>query len=227
MTSRRALLLGPTLALAQSKATALFDGNSFAGWRAPLPEIAIEECWRIAEGCLETIPDAELPHGLSTDIWTAGNYTSFDLRFEYWAEPRGNGGLKYQVQKAIYVEDIAGKQRVIESFEQQPGARVIGYSVALEYQVSAPDEPAGLKSIAARAGALYNKKGPPEHVVAKAGEWNAARVRVEPKGMLRHWLNGDLAMETQLFDPLRPLPIALQHHGTRVRYRQLILEALA
>jgi hypothetical protein len=214
-------------AWAQPARSALFDGRSFAGWKAPLAEISIGESWRIEDGTLATIPDEELAHGLSTDLWTEKVFTAFDFSFEYLAEPAANGGVKFQIERAVFVEDIAGKQRFLKSFAQAPGAHIITYSFALEFQVAAPDEPVGKTNPAARAGSLYRRVAAPAYVTARARDWNRGRIRLERDGKLRHWLNGEPTVETQLTKPVVASPIALQHHGTRVRYRNLLVEELA
>lgn len=225
---RRGFLPLAVTAFAQSKAQqSLFDGITFQGWRAPSPEIGIEDSWRIRDGAIETVPDAELKRNLSTDIWTVTKFTAFDLSFEYWAAPTANGGLKFQVQRPIFVEDIAGKQRLIPTFAQAPGAHIIAYSIALEFQVSAPDEPVGQTKPMARAGSLYNKVAAPAHIAAKAEAWNLCRLRLESNGQLEMWLNGVTTVKTTVPTPLIESPIALQHHGTLVRYRNLMIQSLA
>ncbi len=225
---RRSVLPLAAAAFAQKNTSqSLFDGKTFHGWRAPCPEINIEDSWRIHDGAIQTIPDTELKRNLSTDIWTNAKFTAFDLSFEYWASPTANGGLKFQVQRPIFVEDIAGKQRVIPTFAQAPGAHIIAYSVALEFQVSAPDEPVGQTKPMARAGSLYNKVAAPAHIAAKAEAWNLCRLRLEGNGQLEMWLNGESTVKTTVPTPLIESPIALQHHGTLVRYRNLMIQSLA
>lgn len=224
---RRGFLPLAVTAFAQSKVhQSLFDGKTFQGWRAPVPEIGIEDSWRIRDGAIETVPDTELKRNLSTDIWTVAKFTAFDLSFEYWAAPAANGGLKFQVQRPLFVEDIAGKQRLIPTFAQAPGAHIIAYSVALEFQVSAPDEPDGQRKPTSRAGSLYNKVAAPAHIAAKAESWNLGRLRLEANGQLEMWLNGESTVRTTVPTPLLESPIALQHHGTLVRYRNLRLQPL-
>jgi hypothetical protein len=223
MLRRTALSLVPMLGAAR-RGRDLFDGKSLMGWRAPFAEIPLEECWRVRDGAIETIPDTELKRNLSTDLWTIDNFTAFDLIFEYWAAPAANGGLKFQVRRPILVEDIAGKQRVIPAFAHAPNAHIIAYSVALEFQVSAPDEPDGLRKPTSRAGSLYNKAAAPATVSAKAEAWNLARIRLEPSGALTMWLNGETTVSTSVPTPLLESPIVLQHHGSFVRYRNLRIE---
>lgn len=225
---RRSLfpLLGAAFAQAKDSQP-LFDEKSFQGWRAPFPEIGIEDSWRIRDGAIETVPDTELKRNRSTDIWTVAKFTAFDLCFEYWAAPAANGGLKFQVQRPIFVEDIAGKQRVMASFVQAPDAHIIAYSVALEFQVSAPDEPDGQSKPTSRAGSLYNKVAAPARIASKSEAWNLCRLRLEASGKLEMWLNGETTVETSVPAPLIESPIALQHHGTLVRYRKLMIQSLA
>ncbi len=225
MLRRSALSLLCGLALGQSKRD-LFDGKTLSGWRAPFAEIPLEESWRVRDGAIETVPDTELKRNLSTDLWTADKFTAFDLSFEYWAAPAANGGLKFQVRRAIFVEDIAGNQRVIPTFAQGPNAHIIAYSVASEFQVSAPDEPDGLRKPTSRAGSLYNKVAAPANVSAKAEAWNLGRIRLKASGDLAMWLNGQGTVTAKVATPLVESPIALQHHGSFVRYRNLSIEPL-
>jgi hypothetical protein len=204
----------------------LFDGRTFAGWRAPFAEIPITECWRVRDGAIATLADSELKRNLSTDIWTAGEFGAFELRFEYFAASQANGGVKFQIDEPVFVEDIRGEQRFLPEFAQAPGAHIIAYTRGLEFQVSAPDEPVGQTKPLARAGSLYNKVAAPAEVSAKALAWNKGRIRLEPDGRLRHWLNDALTVDTHLTKPVRRSPIALQHHHTSVAYRRLQLEEI-
>ncbi len=222
---RRELLAGAFAPRAQRQS--LFDGHSFAGWRSPFPEIAITESWRISDGAIATIADEELTRNLSTDLWTVRDFLAFDLHFEYYAAPQANGGVKFQIEEPVFVEDIRGEQRFLSKFVQVPDAHIIAYTRGLEFQVSAPDEPVGQGKPNARAGSLYNKIAAPASVAAKALRWNVGRIRLEREGRLRHWLNGALTVDTVLPQTPHRSPIALQHHHTRVAYRRLLVTDLA
>lgn len=69
---RRSVLPLAAAAFAQNNtAQPLFDGKSFRGWRAPFPEIHIEDSWRIHDGAIQTVPDHELKRNLSTCVGSA------------------------------------------------------------------------------------------------------------------------------------------------------------
>jgi hypothetical protein len=189
----------------------------------PKPEVRLVDCWRIADGVIEVIPDA----ARASDLWTVAEFGAFEMGFEFWPGAGANAGVKFQGKDAIYVDDLAGKQRVIARAEElRPGARLIVYTPALEYQVSAPDEPDGMRKATSRAGSLYNKVAAPTQVSSLREQWNGGRIRLEADGRLRFWLNGALTVEHRLPEPLVRRPIVLQHHGSLVRFRNLEAEAL-
>jgi hypothetical protein len=222
---RRMFLAGWAGALAA--ADSLFDGRSLAGWRNPLPEIPVEGCWRARKGTLEAIPTDEVPGGLASDIWTVRTFRAFDLSFEFLAAPAANSGVKFQIVRALYVEQYRDEERVLPSYAaRRSGARVLAYTQALEYQVADVAEPDGLIRATSRAGALYGKVAPPGDVRPKSGKWNRGRVRLAPDGRLEFWLNGRRTVETTVPTPLRSSAIALQHHATRVAFRGLRVTAL-
>ena len=205
----------------------LFDGRSLAGWRAPLAELPMEGCWRIHDGMLEAIPIPRIRSGLSTDIWTERTFQAFDLTFEFLADPAANSGVKFQIRRALYVELRGDDGVVIPNFAaRRPGAPMAGYSEGLEYQVSDVLEPEGMKRPASRCAGLYGKVAPPDDVRPRSGEWNRGRIRLQADGKLEHWLNDRLAIQTTIATPLRESSIALQHHATRVRFRDLRIAAL-
>lgn len=91
MTRRRALVA--FAAFAESRQT-LFDGTDLRNFRTPSRITGPGVSWRIRDGAIESMPDARR----QCDLWTAEEYQSFDLEFEWKVAPGGNSGVKYLVQ---------------------------------------------------------------------------------------------------------------------------------
>lgn len=91
-----------------------------------------------------------------------------------------------------------------------------------EYQIADHDGDPGAKvDPAQRSGALYGAI-PLEISAAKpVGEWNDARIIVA-SDHVEHWLNGAMTAKYDIDLPFASA-IALQHHTTEVRFRNIRL----
>ena len=78
----------------------LFDGHSFAGWRDPASETPPGDSWAIEDGMLRTKPN---PH-VTEDLITKESFGDFELKFDWKISPRGNTGVKYRIQRAIFID---------------------------------------------------------------------------------------------------------------------------
>jgi hypothetical protein len=95
-----------------------------------------------------------------------------------------------------------------------------------------------------RAGDLYDLVGSNDRTSRPVGEWNESRLLVED-GMVRHWLNGVLTIEVQMwtddwdelvagskfgsmagFGKYRRGHIVLQDHGEVVAFRNIRIREL-
>ncbi|MCC6538804.1 MAG: DUF1080 domain-containing protein [Bryobacterales bacterium] len=203
----------------------LFDGHSFAGWRSPSGETALEGAWRIDPGGLLTVR----PHVQHrTDLWTTRtDYLDFDLEWEWRSTPRANSGIKFWVEKAytlVVIKEDEDWRKVAKPSEAAPHETTIEYTLGLEYQMAAPDEPTALVKPDARAGAIYGIQAPAVEAVKRAGQWNRSRLIVRAD-RIEHWLNGRLVLRAPVAGDLarrrRAGPIALQYHQTEVAFRKL------
>jgi hypothetical protein len=220
--TRRAFAAAALPLLAETQVS-LFDGETFAGWKTPKAEVSIGDCWRIRDGAMEAVPGGPR----RSDLWSVREFTGFDFRFEFWPAAAANAGVKFQGRDAIYVDNLRGQQKVIpRAADLREGAVLIVYTPAYEYQVAAPDEPDGLKNAASRAGSLYSKVPAPAAVESWSERWNRGRIRLEPSGRLRLWLNDRPTVDFQMALPLPPRPLVLQHHDSVVRFRNLRVEVL-
>ena len=186
--------------------TSLMEASSWRGYRKD----AVPEQW-VFEG--DTV---RLTGGGGGDLITRSQYESFELRFQYKLEGRGNSGVMYLVQET-----------------DRPT-----YATGPEYQVLDVtwfgDKGRDPKTA---AGANYAMHGNPEDDARPAGEWNDCLIVVRG-GHVEHWLNGRLQCSYELWTPeweaavegckWRNFPdygratsghVALQDHGDPVTFR--------
>ncbi len=240
--------------------TLLFDGTTMKGWRDPAKQNTAGDAWVVDNGALKTRAKPRL----AEDLLSAESYGDFELVFDWRVSPGGNTGLKYRLQKMIFVDDTK-KQEGPGGFEgmlgreianpksdrakMAPGATGSEYTVGFEFQLIDDQKHADArKDLRHTTGALYSMIAPSTQSAHPAGEWNHARLVVEGNHV-EHWLNGTKVMNASLdsepvragvkkrwsqvpaiFDALtnpKPAgPIALQHHGDEVWFRNLKIRRL-
>lgn len=124
---------------------------------------------------------------------TLEEFTHFDLRFEWMARENANSGIGY---------------------------RFFGKAAAMEYQIADDNgDPGARVDPRQRSGALYGVTSVEKSVARPVVEWNDARIRVTAK-RIEHWLNGVKTADYPVDVPFAS-PIALQHHFSEVRFRNL------
>src|SRR5690349_23522334 len=72
----------------------LFDGKTFANWK-PVPSFTIED------GCLKSVKNP----AITEDLFSTGDYSDFELEFDWKISPRGNSGVKYRIQDHVMLLD--------------------------------------------------------------------------------------------------------------------------
>ena len=233
----------------------LFDGKTMNGWRDPGKRNPPGDAWVIDNGTLKTRAKPRL----AEDLLSAEAYGNFELVFDWRVSPGGNTGLKYRLQRMIFIDDTK-KQEGPGGFEamlgreiadprsdranMSPGATGSEYTVGFEFQLIDDQKHADArKDLRHTTGALYSMIPPSAQAARPAGEWNEARLVVRGN-RVEHWLNGTKVMDASLdSEPVRvgvtkrwskvPAilealtkpkpegPIALQHHGDEVWFRNL------
>lgn len=196
----------------------LFDGTSTDGWRGYGRDDFPAGGWTVENGELV---------GLSTtgdmdggDIVTVGEYSDFELVFDFKLGPATNSGVFYRVQ-------------------ERDGAAL--WEVAPEYQVlddTAYFAPEAAEGRTHRTGDNYDLHEASTRPTRGLGEWNTGRIVVDGSEV-EHWLNGQLTVAysydseewdslvaNSKFDPeiyarARIGSIGLQDHGTPVWYRNI------
>lgn len=184
----------------------LFDGHSFAGWRDPAQENPPGEAWVIEGGCLKTTPKP----AVTEDLISQESYSDFELKFDWRISERGNTGVKYRIQRTVFVDNTkvdrgTGFEASLEHevtthnsdrSKMAPGATGQAYTVAYEFQLI---DDAGYASATKSdhvhdTGALYAMIPPRTQAAHAAGEWNTARLVVKGDHF-EHWINGVMVLD--------------------------------
>ncbi|MBO0951233.1 3-keto-disaccharide hydrolase [Fibrella forsythiae] len=210
----------------------LFDGKTTAGWRGAYKDKFPEKGWSVTDGSL-TIQQSDGSEAQSFgDILTEGEYSDFDLTFDFKLTEGANSGLKYFV------------------VEHSPKPK--GSAFGLEYQVldddKHPDAKLG-KDGNRTVGSLYDLIAASGKKASPIGEWNTGRI-VSKGHHVEHWLNGrkvveyergsekfrELVAGSKFNNPIYTANgrfgeapkghIMLQDHGNRVYFRNMKIKTL-
>ncbi len=147
----------------------LFDGHTTRGWRNFMKP-GVDAGWKVQDGALV----CDDPKATS-DLITIGEYSDFDLSFEWRIAPKGNSGVYYHV---------------LEQGEH-------GYESGPEYQLL--DNAHG-EAPPQQAGSLFGLYPPSKDVTRPVGEFNQSRIVVR-HGHVEHWMNGVKVVEYELNSP--------------------------
>jgi hypothetical protein len=189
----------------------LFDGKTMHGWRDPATATPAGDSWAIEDGCLKTRPKPRI----SEDLISEESFSDFELKFDWRISPRGNTGVKYRIQRSIFIDE-SKRKRGASGFEEMlgqelaeplsdrarmaPDATGQEYTIAYEFQLI--DDAMG--GAARRrgdhlhdTGALYSMLPPIAKAARPAGEWNESRLVVKGDHV-EHWINGTKVLEASL-----------------------------
>src|SRR5438067_11243 len=103
----------------------LFDGRSFNGWRAPAGSKPPAAAWTVESGCLRTTASPKIRE----DLISEQSYGDFELKFDWRISPGGNTGVKYRIQRTVFI-DGSKDQRT-----------KIGFEAAVEQALKDPNSP--------------------------------------------------------------------------------------
>ena len=134
-------------------------------------ETALPSGWHLMNGEL-------MKEGTTNDIVTKDQFGDFELEFDWKIAKAGNAGIFY---------------RGTEEYEKI-------YWSAPEYQLLDDAGHADAKDRRTAAAANYALDPSPAGLVKPAGEWNSGRIVVRG-GHVEHWLNGQKAVEYELWSP--------------------------
>lgn len=210
----------------------LFDGKTTNGWRGAYKDAFPAQGWTVADGLL-TIQKSDGSESQSFgDIVTDGEFSDFDLMFDFKLTEGANSGVKYFVA------------------EQSPKPK--GSAFGLEFQVldddKHPDAKLG-RDGNRTVGSLYDLIPASSKKANPIGEWNTGRVISKGKHV-EHWLNGEKVVDyergSEKFRELVAMSkykapeynangrfgeapkghILLQDHGNQVSFRNIKIKNL-
>ena len=198
----------------------LLSGNSLTGWHA-YGKNTIGQSWKVQDGEL-TFDPAVKDGG---DIVTDEEYENFHLKLQWKIDSGGNSGIMFYVH-----EDTSKYQN--------------SWNTGPEMQVLDNERHADAKINKHRAGDLYDLIAANPETVKPAGEWNDVEIKSE-NGNLLFKLNGTDVVQTTMWDDnwknmianskfkefegfgtYKKGRIALQDHGDKVYYRNIMIRKL-
>jgi len=181
----------------------LFDGKTMAGWQDPRELTPAGNAWAIEDECLKAVAKPLI----TEDLFTKQTFRDFELAFDWRIAPGGNSGIKYRIQKHLFIAAPLKdkKERFEETVERSFRQPVTGrpekrqdYVVGFEYQMTDNAENRDARSNPKHtAGALYDMVAPTTDATKPVGDFNESRIVV--RGMhVEHWLNGVKVVDSEL-----------------------------
>ena len=207
--------------------TPLYDGKTLEGWTDVDGQEMPSDYWSVIDGAIVSHPDVDGEFsGATKDLMTTGTYTNFRLKLSFRLEEGGNGGIKYFINPGTFT----------------------GKSIGFEYQIIDDDNfrrvhfpITNVQTTASLYDILSSNKMDADY---RPYEWNEAMIVVRD-GHIEHWLNGVKVLELDRFShafdvlvtnskfngeegfgKLEGGHILLQDHGSRVRYRDIMIQKL-
>jgi hypothetical protein len=214
-------LIGCPLATAQDgtvpdqEEIVLFDGSNLDQWRGYRQE-AIGSGWKVDDGILKFDGSG------GGDIITRDTFTNFEFTFDWAVTEGANSGIMYRVTLGDNAPYLSGP----------------------EYQILDDARHADGKSPLTSAAALYGLYPRGNTRTKPVGEWNSGKIVIQGN-KVQHWLNGELAVETEIgsadwtekvanskfadwkkFGVNATGHLCLQDHGNEVWFRNLKVKRL-
>ncbi len=195
---------------AQSRFKSIFDGKPFSGWRDVRLLKVPGNAFSIEDGAIKS----NKKPWINEDLFSLGEYTDFELEFEWKVSPGGNSGIKYRLQDAVFLNESLERpvkkfeETLRDEYERRPSNRATLkpnehgqlYTVAFEFQLIDDNNYSYKLKENQKTGALYSFLPPTKSAAKKPGEWNTARLLVKGDHV-EHWVNGEKVLDASLKSP--------------------------
>lgn len=202
----------------------LFDGSTKNGWHV-FNNRTDGSAWKVADGVLYLDPKAKGPRGQGGgDIVTEESFENFHLKLDWKIDSAGNSGIIIQAQ-----EDTSYRYPWLTG----PEIQIVDNNAHRDARIKKH-----------RTSDLYDLISASPETSKPAGEWNQMEI-IQNKGRLEIVLNGTTVLSTTQWDDnwtkliaeskfksmanfgkFRKGKIALQDHGDRVWFRNIMIKSL-
>jgi hypothetical protein len=157
----------------------LFDGQDMNWWHSYL-QTGTGKDWSVVDGTIQLKKTNLDPHEDYTDLVTDEEYTNFDLKLDWMANPCIDSGVMFYVHESPEYRNT--------------------YNTGVEMQIAdlactVPDS----RNLYERSGDIFDLISDNVEWVKPAGEWNQFEI-IADHGHLQLFQNGHKVIETQLWD---------------------------
>lgn len=200
----------------QGDTIVLFDGTNLDQWRGYKQE-AVGAGWKIDDGILKFDGSG------GGDIVTREKFGNYEFCFEWAVTEGANSGVMYKVSLGDGAPYLSGPEyQVLDDSKHRDGGNPL-----------------------TSAASLYGLYTRGDTKTRPVGEWNTGKIVIMGQ-KVQHWLNGELAVETEIgsddwnkrvanskfrdwkkFGVNKEGHICLQDHGDEVWYRNLTVTPLS
>jgi hypothetical protein len=210
----------------------LFDGKTMKGWRDPAKMNVPGDAWAISDGAIHTV----LKPRIEEDLFSEKSYRDFELLFDWKITPKGNTGLKYRIQRTVFMdsskaikgphgfEGLLGREMAAKASDRAklpPDAKGNVYSIGFEFQlIDDETNRDALSGAEKQTGALYSMIPASQKAARPAGEWNTSKLVVKGQHV-EHWINGVKVLDASLDDP-RVKAMAAKRWGPAPEVREAL-----
>lgn len=157
----------------------LFDGQDFKGWHSYL-QTGVGKDWLIVDGNIQLKKTNLDPHEDFADIVTDAEYTNFDLKLEWMANPCIDSGVMFFVHESPEYRN---------TFSTGPEMQIADIVCAI------PDS----LRLKERSGDLFDLISDEYEWVHQPGEWNQFEI-IADHGHLQLFQNGHKVVDTTMWD---------------------------
>jgi Domain of Unknown Function (DUF1080) len=187
----------------------LFDGKTLAGWEDPSLRTPPGDSWTIEDGCIKAVGKPRIRE----DLMTTAAFRDFEMVFDWRIAPGSNSGLKYLIQRTVFLdhdklklahrpfeENVGWEMEHHFSDRSKLAANSHGeeYVVSFEYQLVDNDRhPDARRGAKYQTGSLYGMIAPTQPAARPVGEFNHSRLVVRGS-RVEHWLNGVKVVDASL-----------------------------